>query len=86
MLFGRCRAVDQLEVDHVHPWSRGGQTALPNGQVLCRSHNKRKRASVPFGWQLRRLERRRTADFPPGVPTTVTRRTPRSPRRVAHLA
>lgn len=76
-LFGRCRAVETLEADHIHPWSRGGQTALPNGQALCRRHNRLKRAVIPFGWQVRRLERRRAAYFPPGVSTAITRRTPR---------
>lgn len=82
LLSGRCRAVEKLEADHVRPWSRGGQTALPNGQVLCQSHNKRKHASVPFGWQVRRLERRRAGYFPPGVSPVVGRnatRTTRSP-------
>lgn len=86
LLFGRCRAVAKLEADHVHPWSRGGKTALPNAQALCQHHNRQKRASIPFGWQLRRLERRRTAYFPPGVPTTVDRRAQRAPGSVAEPA
>lgn len=85
-LLGRCRAVEKLEADHVHPWSRGGQTALPNAQALCQQHNRKKRASIPFGWQLRRLDRRRAAYFPPGVPTTLDRRAQRAPRSVAEPA
>src|SRR3712207_8844052 len=37
-----------------------------NGQVLCRRHNRKKAARVPWGWELARLERRRRAYFPPG--------------------
>lgn len=33
-LFGRCKQTERLEADHIHPHSRGGQTALANGQVL----------------------------------------------------
>lgn len=77
LLFGRCRQTERLEADHVHPHSRGGQTALANGQALCRHHNRAKRASVPYRWQLRRLERRRAGYFPPGVPASVTRYAPR---------
>jgi hypothetical protein len=72
-LFGRCRASERLEADHVHPHSRGGWTDVRNGQALCRAHNRTKRAHVPYGWQLRRLEKRRRAYFPPGVPGAVVR-------------
>jgi hypothetical protein len=72
---GRCRATQALEADHVHPWSRGGQTAVTNGQALCKRHNREKRATIPFGWQLRALEKRRATYFPPGVSGTVIRRT-----------
>jgi len=34
----------EYEADHVLPHSRGGQTLIDNGQVLCRSHNRRKGA------------------------------------------
>jgi hypothetical protein len=76
-LFGRCAQTDGLEADHVHPHSRGGWTALPNGQALCRRHNKSKAARVPWDWQLRRLARRRVAYFPPGTAGAVIRRRPR---------
>ena len=72
-LFGRCRATTQLEADHVHPHSRGGWTNVANGQALFRAHNRAKRARVPYSWQLKRLEKRRGAYFPPGVPGTVAR-------------
>jgi hypothetical protein len=74
-LFGRCRQTEGLEADHVHPWSRGGQTAIANGQALCRRHNRDKRAAVPYGWQLRALEKRRATYYPPGASRTVVRRT-----------
>ncbi len=35
----------QFEADHVLPHSKGGQTLIDNGQVLCRFHNKQKGAS-----------------------------------------
>jgi hypothetical protein len=80
LIFGRCRQTERLEADHVHPHSRGGQTAVANGQALCRRHNRAKRATVPFRWQLRALERRREQYFPPAVPRSVTRYAPRKPR------
>ncbi|WP_073420458.1 HNH endonuclease [Geodermatophilus nigrescens] len=78
---GRCRATEDLQADHVHPHSRGGATAVENGQALCRRHNKQKSARVPWDWQLRRLARRRVAYSPPGVPTAVVRR-PHRPSEV----
>jgi 5-methylcytosine-specific restriction endonuclease McrA len=76
-IFGRCRKTERLEADHVHPHSRGGQTAPENGQALCRRHNLAKRATIPFKWQLRALERRRAGYFPAGVPATVVRKATR---------
>jgi hypothetical protein len=70
-----------LETDHVHPWSRGGWTHVSNGQILCKRHNREKRASIPFGWQLRGLAKRRAAYYPPGQPVTVTRHRPAVLRR-----
>jgi hypothetical protein len=76
-VFGRCRQTERLEADHVHPHSRGGQTAVANGQALCRRHNLAKRATIPFNWQLRALERRRAGYFPAEVPATVVRKVDR---------
>lgn len=73
-LFGRCAAAEGLEADHVIPWSRSGATILGNGQALCRRHNREKRASVPFRWQLRGLERRRAGYYPPDVSGAVVHR------------
>lgn len=37
----QCRETNysKLEVDHVVPWSKGGQTVLDNAQLLCKAHN-----------------------------------------------
>jgi len=77
LLYGRCGEQVRLEADHVHPHSRGGWTDLANGQALCRRHNKTKWAKVPSNSELRRLARRRTSYFPPGVPAQVVRRAPK---------
>lgn len=37
-----CGGPDDLAVDHVHPYSRGGSSALSNLQTLCRSCNSQK--------------------------------------------
>jgi hypothetical protein len=74
LVFGRCRATQNLEADHVHPFSRGGRTALANGQALCQRHNRLKGARIPWGWELKRLARRRALYFPTGTNTAVTRR------------
>lgn len=71
---GRCPATDALEADHVIPWSRSGPTIVGNGQALCRRHNRSKRATIPFGWQLRALAKRRVGYFPAGVSGHVVRR------------
>lgn len=33
---------DEMEADHITPWSRGGKTVLDNCQMLCRECNRRK--------------------------------------------
>ncbi len=49
---GRCRTrgcdspYHWLQVDHVHPHSKGGPTSLANGQILCDPDNKWKRDHV----------------------------------------
>jgi Restriction endonuclease len=71
---GRCRETEKLQADHVHPHSRGGQTAIANGQALCARHNRAKSARIPFNFQLRALEKRRAGYFPPDEPALVARR------------
>jgi 5-methylcytosine-specific restriction endonuclease McrA len=73
-IFGRCKATAGLEADHVHPHSRGGWTNVANGQALCHTHNRAKRANIPYNWQLRNLQRRRAGYFPVDVPVAVIRR------------
>jgi len=34
--------VDELQVDHIKPWSKGGRTELSNAQFLCRPCNNKK--------------------------------------------
>jgi hypothetical protein len=75
-LLGRWRETRALQADHVHPHSRGGATDVANGQALCRRHNRRKAARVPWGWELARLERRRHAYFHPGSVAAVVRHGP----------
>lgn len=41
-----CGATDRLSLDHIHPWSRGGEDTLENLQTLCRPCNSRKGARV----------------------------------------
>ena len=42
-----CGSPDDLALDHIYPWSRGGSDDEDNLQALCRPHNSRKRAIVP---------------------------------------
>lgn len=39
---GRLFLPEELTVDHVEPWSKGGRTELSNAQLLCRACNSRK--------------------------------------------
>lgn len=49
----RCRRRNRLQVDHIHPWSRGGRTSLKNASMLCGKHNRRKSNHVPsIGYRL----------------------------------
>ena len=41
MLFA-LRFEEELTVDHIVPWSKGGRTELSNAQLLCRACNSRK--------------------------------------------
>lgn len=41
-----CGATEDLALDHIHPWSRGGPDSEENLRVLCRSCNSSKGARV----------------------------------------
>ncbi|MBC7467423.1 MAG: HNH endonuclease [Bdellovibrio sp.] len=41
----KCKSKYQLQVDHVHPFAKGGSSELENLQILCRTHNHFKGAS-----------------------------------------
>lgn len=81
LLTGRCRLTKDLEADHVHPWSRGGWTHMRNGQILCRAHNRTKRAAIPWNRTLRKLAERRATYYPTGAERTIVRRPPRRSRK-----
>lgn len=66
----RCRE-SAREVDHIYPWSKGGATAVSNGQALCSKHNRQKSSRTPAWWYVLSLEHRRRAYYPPGVSAVV---------------
>lgn len=41
-----CGSSEDLSLDHIHPWSKGGPDTAENLQTLCRSCNSRKGAKV----------------------------------------
>ena len=41
-----CSSTDDLTLDHIHPWSRGGEDTYDNLRTLCRSCNARKGARI----------------------------------------
>lgn len=43
-----CNVTDAIEIDHIIPLSKGGEDALSNMQLLCRSHNASKGDKLPF--------------------------------------
>lgn len=44
----KCKApnniydINEMEADHIIPWSKGGKTSSENCQMLCKEHNRRK--------------------------------------------
>ncbi|MBO7153039.1 MAG: HNH endonuclease, partial [Lentisphaeria bacterium] len=39
---GKHFEIEQMEADHITPWSAGGKTLAENCQMLCRDCNRRK--------------------------------------------
>ena len=39
---GKHFEIEQMEADHITPWSKGGKTTADNCQMLCRDCNRRK--------------------------------------------
>ena len=46
----KCDAAGPLAIDHIFPWSRGGEDTLDNLQVLCKPCNSKKRDKIPTGF------------------------------------
>ena len=34
--------IEEMEADHIKPWSKGGKTTIDNCQLLCKKHNREK--------------------------------------------
>jgi hypothetical protein len=61
----KCGSPDDLALDHIYPWSRGGPDTQDNLQMLCRSCNSRKRDRVET-----HARRRQSARTRPGRPVS----------------
>jgi hypothetical protein len=42
----QCGSTDNLQVDHIYPFSKGGKTEMDNLQTLCKSCNVKKGAKI----------------------------------------
>lgn len=51
-----CGSRANLEVDHIHPVSRGGKNDLENLQLLCRSCNRSKKDQTMEEWSSKRKD------------------------------
>lgn len=49
-----CRETQNLQIDHIKPWSKGGKTTIENAQTLCQHHNASKGAKSQLAWKLSR--------------------------------
>ncbi len=39
---GKHFAIEEMDADHITPWSKGGKTVADNCQMLCKDCNRRK--------------------------------------------
>lgn len=39
---GQSFEIEEMEADHIMPWSKGGKTIAENCQMLCKDCNRRK--------------------------------------------
>ena len=39
---GKHFEINEMQADHITPWSKGGKTAQDNCQMLCATHNRAK--------------------------------------------
>ena len=39
---GKHHEIDEMEGDHIIPWSKGGKTTIDNLQMLCKKCNREK--------------------------------------------
>ena len=42
---GKHFAIEDMQADHIVPWSKGGRTTADNCQMLCKADNLRKSAT-----------------------------------------
>lgn len=42
---GKTYKFEEMEADHIIPWSKGGKTEENNCQMLCKHHNRTKSGS-----------------------------------------
>ena len=49
-----CNSIENLEVDHIIPLSRGGKDDEINKQVLCRKCNRKKGKSIDYNKYFRK--------------------------------
>jgi len=56
----RIYKYEEMDADHVTAWSKGGESSAKNCQMLCATHNPRKRESIT--WAYRSPARRARAE------------------------
>lgn len=54
----QCQSRDDIEYDHIHPVSKGGNSEAENIQLLCRPCNRRKRVSIATQAERKNIDNR----------------------------